>query len=594
MRLVSIMKYSVLFYVFSFIVIIGGGMYHYFGPVKYDNLITDTFMIVTILVSIVSIILIYFVYKRMKSLNELAKAANSLSEGELEVFIDYRFDSQDEVGELAVSLTLLRDTLKRTLTDMDNLSILHNDGYIYQTIDSSTYRGVYRKVAESTSAMVGSYAQMIAELTACLSGFAEGNFDVKLQEYPEEKNKINQSVKVLGDNLSNISIEINKLVGAAIAGNLSDRANVADFKGDWSSIIHQLNNLLETVIEPIQESSLVLQEIAKGNFNIEVKGNYQGDFLLIKEALNHTVREISTYIKEISNVLMELSQDNLDQQIKREYIGQFGQIKESLNTIILKLNTVMKKINKSADKVSLDAKQISEQSSLLAGGVAEQENAIENLTVGINHINQQAHDNATSAKNAEELATILKVSAVEGTKQMNDMVTSMEAISTSSANIADIIKVIEDIAFQTNLLALNASVEAARAGQHGKGFAVVAEEVKNLATRSQEAVKASRSLIENSTVRVKEGSDTAHITNRALQDIVAKITQVSSIIGTINIASLSQTESISNTSSIIGKINDVVKNNATMSQSSAGASQELAIESEMLKNMVGVFTLKKG
>ena len=181
--------------------------------------------------------------------------------------------------------------------------------------------------------------------------------------------------------------------------------------------------------------------------------------------------------------------------------------------------------------------------------------------------------------------------SVEHVKELN---TAMEKISGSSQEISKIIATIENIAFQTNILALNAAVEAARAGSAGKGFAVVADEVRNLATKSDEAAKATKELIESSIAAVAEGGEAVALVTEALEQTSQSAGQVTAQMDIVVEAVENQTTSITQVTEGVDQISSVVQTNSATAEESAAASQELSAEAASLKQLVDQFTLARG
>ncbi len=546
---------------------------------------------ITAVVILLLIFFIWFVVNKIvvKPIIRLKEAADCLAEGKLD--LNLATNSIDEIGMLSNDFAKVVDILNTVLNEMKNMAAKHSQGEYDFALDDSKFEGAYKEVATGVNKMTKMYIDNFVEIITVLESFSKGDFNAPIRQYPGKQAVGNQIIESLRSNLKNVNREINLLSKEAAEGRLSARANTTAFEGDWATILINLNVLVESIAVPIQEASQVLTEISKGNLKAKMSGEYKGDFLKIEAAMNTTTAELSSYIAEIGETLSRISENDLSCEIKREYMGDFISIRNSINMIIGTLNRVLRDISDVTESVNQGAKHVSNSGMRLSEGANEQMEAVAELTRNVTLINEQTQKTAKSSRIADQLSTKSMENAQEGNNEMTQMLQSMDGIKEASNNIAKIIKVIDDIAFQTNILALNAAVEAARAGQYGKGFAVVAEEVRSLASRSQNAAKETSDYIEDAIEKISNGTKLANTTSEALNKIVGNVTEVSKLITDISTASIEQAQSVSQVSEGIVRISSVVENTSAISEDNSAAAEELSSQSSILSNLVSVFKL---
>lgn len=326
----------------------------------------------------------------------------------------------------------------------------------------------------------------------------------------------------------------------------------------------------------------------------EAKG--QDETAELTRSTAEMVTGLNTIINDISYLLTEMANQNFDiQSSHREtYVGSFQNILVSMRTLKIELSNTMRQIDNAAGQVSSASGQVSTGAQTLSQGSIEQASSVEELAATIADISESSRQTAAAAEEAGYFvgqAGAQLGTSVEFVKELN---TAMEKISHSSEEISRIIGAIESIAFQTNILALNAAVEAARAGSSGKGFAVVADEVRNLASKSDEAAKATKELIESSIKAVTEGSQAVNNVTEALERTSVLAGNVTKQMDIVVEAVGSQTTAIAQVTEGIDQISSVVQTNSATAQESAAASEELSAEATGLKQLVDRFTLARG
>lgn len=542
----------------------------------------------------IALFLIYLIANRLMSpINHLVEVVSDVSHGNLN--FNRKTDlPADEIGALTTDVYGLTDVIKGIADDITAFATEANtNGDIEYRVDASKYRGGYRDMINELNAFTDGFVGDLTTVLGALSNVNEGNFKAEMKKLPGKKAILNTSVDNLMANLNAVNAEVGEMItAAAVKGDLHFVIDDSKYQGDWQKLMQGLNQIAEAVDAPIIEIRDIMNKMANGEFlGVSVAGNYKGDFLEIKNAVNGMINNLNGYMQEAVNALDAISGGDLTKTISREFIGNFSLLKTPINNIASSLNRTMTEIFTASEQVLSGAKQISSSAADLANGAQQQASSVQELNASIDIISQQTQQNAASANDASALSRRSTENANAGSETMKQMLGAMDAIKTSSNEISQIIKAIQDITFQTNLLSLNASVEAARAGEHGRGFAVVADEVRNLATKSQQSTVQSTALIGESIERVEAGSSIAQTTSESLAIIVKNAAEIMEIINNISASSQEQAESIAQVSQGLAQISSVVQSNSAVSEETAAASQELNSQAEVLKQLVSYFKL---
>jgi len=338
--------------------------------------------------------------------------------------------------------------------------------------------------------------------------------------------------------------QIQNLIQAAASGDLSERIDVEKYQGFLKGVGEGINNLIEAVVAPIHESTTVIKALADGDLREEMTGDFSGEFADMKDALNQSVNNLRNMV---------------------------GQIQSSSGSIV------------SA------AAEIAQGNTDLSQRTEEQASSLEETASSMEELTSTVRQNADNARQANQLASGARDQAEKGGEVVQRAVDAMGEINTSSKKIADIIGVIDEIAFQTNLLALNAAVEAARAGEQGRGFAVVAGEVRNLAQRSAGAAKEIKTLIQDSVEKVDDGSKLVDQSGKTLEEIVAAVKKVSDIIAEIAAASQEQSSGIDQVNKAVTQMDEVTQQNAALVEEAAAASESMDEQARGLQKLMEFF-----
>lgn len=357
-------------------------------------------------------------------------------------------------------------------------------------------------------------------------------------------------------------------------------------------LISLVQYVLAHIVKPIINITNKARPLQDGQLELDLEYSSKNEIGDLAKTVEQSMHLIHKYVEDINRIMGLLSDGNFKVRTSEPFIGDFKSIEDSIDSFTSRISSAFNNINQAERQVSGNAEQLSSSAQSLAQGATEQASAVEELYATLDELSKNAERNVKDAADAQENARLTGEQVTVSSEQMQQMVAAMADITEASQKIGKIIATIEDIAFQTNILALNAAVEAARAGTAGKGFAVVSSEVRTLASRSDQAAKATKELIENSVQAAERGSRIVGEVSETLTRTLDLVVRSNSTIGTIAEAIRGEAASISQVTEGISQISEVVQTNSASSQESAAVSTELFDQVRLLREQTEKFKLK--
>ncbi|WP_198295690.1 methyl-accepting chemotaxis protein [Imhoffiella purpurea] len=474
-----------------------------------------------------------------------AEIANKMAAGEL---VDFQIRPGDKESVLAAMHRIL-STLKEFVSAQQENARQHDLGMIDHQIPVERFHGVYAQMAHSINELVKAHIAVKMRVVEVVSRYAVGDLSVDMDRLPGRKAEITKAIDGVKASLEAVNGQIKELVEAAVAGDFKARGDAERFQHEFREMVEGLNRLMDISDVGLGEVSRILEALAKGDLTQRIEGDYQGTFGRLQKDSNGTVARL------------------------REVVGQ---------------------IMDSTEEIDRAAKEIAAGNQDLSSRTESQASSLEETASAMEELSSTVKQNAENARLANDLAQSSNASVARGGDLVRRVVSTMTEIQDSSRRIADIITVIDGIAFQTNILALNAAVEAARAGEQGRGFAVVAGEVRSLAQRSATAAKEIKDLIAESVNRIDEGATLVNEAGTAIEEVVTSSTQVATLVTEISSASREQSTGIEQVAQAIGQMDEMTQQNAALVEQAAAAAESLEEQTNGLVRSMNLFQLGAG
>ncbi len=386
---------------------------------------------------------------------------------------------------------------------------------------------------------------------------------------------------------------IRKAAAAAEAiarGDLTTRIEVTgrDEAADLLTAMQKMTQVLDALVSA-QAEMAKQHEAGWVDEKIAVE-QFPGTFAEVANSLNVLVATHIAVKMRIVEIVSSYAKGDLTANMDR-LPGKKAKITEAMDAVKSSLTGIVTQIKESTESINTAAREIAQGNTDLSQRTEEQASSLEETASSMEELTSTVKQNSENARQANQLAIGASEVAVRGGTVVGEVVRTMESISDASKKIADIISVIDGIAFQTNILALNAAVEAARAGEQGRGFAVVATEVRNLAQRSAAAAKEIKTLIGDSVNRVDAGSNLVNEAGATIQEVVVSVKRVTDIMSEISAASMEQSSGIEQVNTAITQMDEVTQQNAALVEQAAAAAESLQEQAEVLTQTVAVFKL---
>ncbi|BBP45826.1 hypothetical protein THMIRHAS_11990 [Thiosulfatimonas sediminis] len=446
------------------------------------------------------------------------------------------------------------------------------------------------QTSHALNSLLDNVSKALNEANNVVHSIASGDFSRTINgEYRGDLAILKEGINNSTHNISHVMQELSKVMQSLKDGNYTITINSGVASGDFKTMVHNAQVAMNQTDQVIREVNAVMQEMRNGNFATRIKGQTAGELTLLKDRINESMDVVEKALGEINHVVTGQASGDLTQRIQGEYRGELEAVKTAVNQSINRLASIVDQAVQTSGVVTSEAVSLSSDSSDLSSRVQQQAAALEETSATMEEMNSAVQNNTESAHQATTVFEEVHHSATQAGVVMEKTIEAMGSIQDSSHEIAEIVTLIDSIAFQTNLLALNAAVEAARAGEHGRGFAVVAGEVRALAQKSADAAKNIKHLIESSVSRIDQGTKLASETGKVIQEITTAIDRANSMIHQINHASAEQAEGVNQVYQAISDIDAATQQNSALVERTSATAKTMSEEAQNLQDNMAFF-----
>ena len=523
--------------------------------------------------------------------NVTAEYIDRISKGDIPDKITEKYSG--DYNEIKNNINQLILALNGLIGEAATMAEAAAQGNLDKRADANKYQGAWQTIVKGLNDTAENMALPLKDIGGVLDRLAAGDSKAQIAaDYKGAYNVLKVAANNLGNQISIVVQEMEKITAAAAQGNMDYRGDAGKVKGDIAEIINGANRTLEGVATPLKDIGGVLDRLAAGETKTRCVNDYKGAYNTLKVCCNELAEQLQYLILDDGGTTLQAAADkNMKKRLQRTYKGDFQRMKDNINLVIEGLDQALSQVADSTVQVASASQQIASGAQTLSQGANEQASSLEEVSSSLEEMASMTKQNADNSAQAKNLADEANRSAENGAGLMKKMLDAMQTIKESSNQTAKIVKTIDEIAMQTNLLALNAAVEAARAGEAGRGFAVVAEEVRNLAQRSAEAAKNTADMIQESVNNANNGVQIADEAGKAIDSILVGNKKVNDLIAEIAAASTEQAKGIDQINVAVSQLDKVTQQNAANSEESASAAEQLSSQAEELQGMVDQFEL---